>query len=357
MQSRDEFVAQRAHRWRELESLLTDKALHRQAPPIISRIGVLYRMVCSDLMRARSLGLGSDVTGHLDALAGRAHNLLYGPKPYRLRGVWELVAYDFPRSLRKNWRYFLLSNALFYLPLAVGLLGAMASTEFSESVLPASMLRSMEEAYSEGFSKGRGTGTDAAMTGFYVYNNVGIAFRCFATGVLFGFGSMFFLIYNGLVIGAVLGHVIHVGYGHNILTFICGHGPFELTAIVISGAAGLKMGYALVRTEGTTRVASLRRAGPELFHLIVGAALMLFIAALIEGFWSPSSIAPEIKWAFSGLMSLLITLYLLFAGRDFLRTKTAARRRREELDRPPPSSTLSVPPSRASLLSERPGQP
>ena len=73
-------------------------------------------------------------------------------------------------------------------------------------------------------------------SGFYVYNNVGIAFRCFATGILFGLGSLFFLIYNGITIGTVLGHVIAAGHGHNILTFVCTHGTFELTAIGIAVA-------------------------------------------------------------------------------------------------------------------------
>jgi hypothetical protein len=95
------------------------------------------------------------------------------------------------------------------------------------------------------------------MAGFYVYNNVGIAFRCFATGVLFGIGSAFFLVYNGLMMGRWRARHRR-RHGKNLLTFTCGHGAFELTAIVISGAAGMVMGYALVDTRGRTRFGSLR---------------------------------------------------------------------------------------------------
>ncbi|HLT36077.1 MAG TPA: stage II sporulation protein M, partial [Enhygromyxa sp.] len=146
-------------------------------------------------------------------------------------------------------------------------------------------------------------------------NNVGIAFRCFATGVLFGLGSLFFSIYNGLVIGVVLGWVIRAGHGENILTFICGHGPFELTAIVISAAAGLQMGWALVETGGLTRLGSLRSQAHELGHLIIGAAAMLIIAAGIEGFWSPSGLPPPVKWTASLLFSAFVTVWLVFGGR------------------------------------------
>jgi uncharacterized membrane protein SpoIIM required for sporulation len=325
MQTRDEFVARCSSRWYELEMLLSDdRNLHALPAPTISRIATLYRAVCADLMRARSLGCGSDVTGHLDAIAGRAHNVLYGPQPYRLHAAWQLVARDFPRTLRKSWRFFAISSALFCLPLALGLIGALSSPDFAYGVLPQSAVEQAAESYAEGFGRGRDEGQDSMMAGFYVYNNVGIAFRCFATGILFGVGSIFFLIYNGLVIGTVLGHVIASGSGHNILTFVSGHGPFELTAIMISGAAGLKMGWALIDTGGRTRLGSLRAQARDLVDLIVGAALMLIIAAAIEGFWSPSGAPAQVKWGFAATASLLVVAYLGLAGRGRSRDPVSA---------------------------------
>jgi uncharacterized membrane protein SpoIIM required for sporulation len=173
----------------------------------------------------------------------------------------------------------------------------------------------MAQMYSEGFNDGRAAGSDAGMAGFYVLNNVGVAFRCFATGILFGLGSVFFLVYNGLTIGTVTGWVWNAGHGGNILTFMCGHAPFELTAILISGAAGMRMGYALVATSGRTRLASLRASAREIAALVVGAAVMLVIAAAVEGFWSPSSLPAQVKWGASIVFTLGVITFLLFAGR------------------------------------------
>src|SRR5262249_45524096 len=158
--------------------------------------------------------------------------------------------------------------------------GARASGAFAAEVLPESMIEEMEEMYSK--PSVRSGGENVRMAGFYVNNNVGIAFRCFATGALFGLGSVVFLVYNGLLMGAVSGMLARTGQGMNLLTFCCGHSFFELTAIVISGAAGLRMGYALVSTGGRTRWGSLRRCADELVQLVSGAALMLLVAALIE---------------------------------------------------------------------------
>ena len=319
--SQDAFVATREASWRELEQLLVlGRELHRGQPADISRAASLYRSVCADLMRARAQ-YGSELVRYLDGLAGRAHNLIYGARASRLRGLWELVAEDFPRTLRRRWRIFALANALFYLPFIVGLIGAMNSPDFAATILPPSQLATMESMYEQGFDSGRAAGADTAMAGFYVLNNIGIAFRCFATGILFGLGSLFFSIYNGLIIGVVLGWVIGAGHGANILTFICGHGPFELTAIVISAAAGLQMGWALIATDGQTRLGSLRAQARELGHLIVGAAVMLLIAALLEGYWSPSSAPPPVKWAVSICGCVFVTVWLAFGGRRRDRAK------------------------------------
>lgn len=322
----DEFVARRRESWQELEALLgRGRELHRSTPVDISRAASLYRSVCADLMRARAQ-FGPELVRYLDSLAGRAHNLLYGTRAYRLAGLWELLAREFPRTLRRRWRFFALASALFYLPMIACMLGTLSSIEFAETILPAPMLANMESMYEQGFDDGRDVAADSLMAGFYVLNNVGIAFRCFATGILFGIGSLFFTIYNGVVMGVVLGWVTRAGYGANIGTFVCGHGPFELTAIVISAAAGMQMGWALVATGGRTRLGSLRAQAGELGQLIIGAAAMLVIAAGLEGYWSPSSAPPPVKWAASGLFIVLVTAWLALGGR-WARARDTARRR------------------------------
>lgn len=311
------FVHARTPLWQELSRKLSaDGPLWKLPPAEISRAAALYRAVSTDLMRARALGCTRDVIAYLDSLTAQAHNALYAAarSDRRLRLV--SLALDFPRAFRRAWPFMLASGALFWLPFVLGWFGTLHFSGFAERVLPTSMLESMVDAYSTGFAAGRDADTDASVTGFYVYNNVGIAFRCFATGVLFGLGSIFFLVYNGLVTGTVLGYVQKSGHAHNILTFMCGHSPFELTAIIIAGGAGVRMGYALLGTSGLTRVASLRAIADDLISLILGAAFFLFIAALVEGWWSPSSLPSLVKWAFSALMSLLVLAFLLFAGRS-----------------------------------------
>ena len=106
----------------------------------------------------------------------------------------------------------------------------------------------------------RDSGDDWMMFGYYIMNNIGIAFQTFASGLLFGLGSLFFLLFNGLMIGAVAGHLTQIGYGATFWSFVVGHGAFELTAIALAGAAGLKLGWALLAPGRLTSRRSLARS-------------------------------------------------------------------------------------------------
>ena len=317
MLDRETLVARRSPDWQELAKILARDAPLAELPaPRISRAAALYRAVCGDLMRARQTGSAADVVAYLDALTARAHNALYGSRSYALRDAVYALRLGFPRAFRKNWRFMLVSALLFVVPLLIGWLGALRSPSFAAQVLPVKSLEELSRAYAEGFSNGRAEQTNAAMSGFYVNNNVGIAFRCFATGILFGVGSAFFTLYNGLVIGTVFGFVQRAGHGHNLFTFVCGHSPFELSALVIAGGAGLCMGAALIVTNGRTRLGSLRQRASELALLVAGAAAMLCIAALIEAFWSPSSLPAPVKYGFSALGWSSVLTFLWRAGRE-----------------------------------------
>ncbi|MNI67271.1 hypothetical protein D3C73_1228930 [compost metagenome] len=166
--------------------------------------------------------------------------------------------------------------------------------------------RSMERAASE----------DWAMFGYYIMHNIGIAFQTFASGLLFGLGSAFFLVFNGLMIGAVAGHLTHIGYGQTFWSFVVGHGAFELTAIALAGAAGLQLGWALIAPGPLPRGEALRLAARKSVLLICGVMLFLLIAAFIEAYWSSMTApAPLTKYLVGAALWVLVAVYLLFAGR------------------------------------------
>jgi uncharacterized membrane protein SpoIIM required for sporulation len=154
------------------------------------------------------------------------------------------------------------------------------------------------------------------MVGFYIRNNIGIGFRTFASGLLLGVGAAFFLIFNGLFLGGAAGHIDIVGYGSTFYTFVIGHGAFELTALVLSGVAGMKLGVAVLAPGRRSRVRALVEEGKRAAAIVYGFAGMLVIAAFLEAFWSSSSLVPPmVKLVVGGLLWLFVLAYFVFAGR------------------------------------------
>lgn len=318
----DAFVQRRKEDWDELEELtrrIARKGVRALDVGAVARLSPLYRDVCADLARAEAARYGAPLVEYLHGLTASAHSALYGlpPRPQltlALRGPRSAFT-AFPRAVRLHWRAMLLAFALFFGPLLLGLLGSIDDPAFAFRVVPEAQLRPLVEGYQKGFAEGRPGGEGAAMAGFYVNNNVGIALRCFATGMFGGLGSAFYLVQNGLAIGTILGYVASQGAGANLLFFVIGHSAFELGAIVIAGGAGLALGWSMIAPGDRTRLASLQEAGRDVAVIVAGAAVMLLVAAGIEAFWSASSIPPGVKLAFGATCTAVVLVYILVAGR------------------------------------------
>ena len=281
-----------------------------------------YRRICQHLALAGERGYSSHLIDQLQQLAMRGHQQFYRHRSHLGAKIIRFVIAGFPQLVRQEWRAVLAGALLFFGSL---LLMGLLTWQFPEliySLIAPDQVRDMEEMYDPaarriGRFAERDSGDDWMMFGFYVMNNIGIAFQTFASGLLFGLGSLFFLLYNGLVIGAVAGHLTRIGYSETFWSFVIGHGAFELTAIAFAGAAGLKLGWALLAPGRLRRGEALRQAAGKSIQLVAGVILFLLIAAFIEAYWSSMTYADaSIKYWVGGGLWLMVLAYFLFAGRS-----------------------------------------
>jgi uncharacterized membrane protein SpoIIM required for sporulation len=158
--------------------------------------------------------------------------------------------------------------------------------------------------------------TNVMMFGFYIWNNVRIGFQTFAGGMLAGVGSAWFLGANGVIIGAVAGYLTHAGFSETFWSFVAGHSAPELMAIVLSGAAGFRLGLAVIAPGNMSRKAALVAAAKPAVRIMYGAALLFLAAAFVEAFWSPLTEVPfNVKIAVGIAGWAVLLAYLMFAGR------------------------------------------
>jgi uncharacterized membrane protein SpoIIM required for sporulation len=305
----------------EWEALETQLGLLEARKPGVDAAAVLrsHRRVCEQLALAQARGYPLHVAERLGALAQRAHRLIYREPPAGVARLSQFLRLRFPQGLRRQRGPMLWATLAFALPLLATGLACWHDPAFALLVLPAENLSSFDAMYGDAahaIGRTRGADDDWQMFGHYIRNNIGIAFQCFATGLLAGLGSLFFLVVNGVMIGAVAGYLTARGLGHNFWPFVATHGAFELTAIVIAGAAGLMLGRALLAPGTLTRGGALAAGGREAATLVGGAAAMLVVAAAVEAFWSPARwVPPAVKFGVAALCWALVFAYLARAGR------------------------------------------
>lgn len=289
-----ELLRQRRSQWKDLERLCEAVETQRKGAlpaETISRFASLYRAACADLALADEYRLPQNTTNYLHQLVGRAHNQLYRSHRFDTSTWQHKMLVEVPQMIFNDgcvqiaflvfWGTFMLSAFL-----------AASDTlwpNFAESVLASEQLDAMDENFREPLAD-RPPGVNLFMAAFYIQHNTGIGLQCFAGGLLVVPGLIVTL-FNAVSLGAAFGYFARadVPAGVNFYEFVTAHGPFELTAIVLCAGAGLRLGISWIKTDGLTRTASLRKTSQEAMPLMSAAIVLFFLAALIEGFVSPSS--------------------------------------------------------------------
>ncbi|QDU58997.1 hypothetical protein Pan181_52380 [Aeoliella mucimassa] len=287
------------------------KAQHRL------EFATLYRAACADLALADSYQLPIATVRYLHQLVGRAHNQLYRTGRFEVSQWSDELFRKVPRRLFHD-QYLRVAFAIFWGGFLLAMFLSSKWTpvhNFKEIVMTPDQMAALEASFSQEIGgQGRASGGEAMMMGFYINHNTTIGLRCFAMGLLLGIGGLFETIFNSIYLGAAFGHMTTVPQADNFFQFVTAHGPFELTAIVLSAAAGMRLGFSIVFTRGYRRVDSLIRAAIESIPIMMLAVVMFFLAAIIEGFLSPSPAPYAFKAAVAMISSMSIMFYIVVLG-------------------------------------------
>ncbi|MDR1107714.1 MAG: stage II sporulation protein M [Spirochaetaceae bacterium] len=312
------FIRSRKQFWDEFEGVINGGTGEIRA--YARRFPRSFREITQDLNTAKAHGFDPALINRLNYLALEGNQILYGGRTWSLKEGAGFIFRTFPQTVRAQWRGLGIAHLIFY---GLGLFFFFACLRFPSlvyEIMPETQVLDLENMYNPASGRyltPRDVGSDADMFGFYIYNNVSIAFRTFAGGILAGVGSLLLLCFNGIFLGAAAGHIVNRGFGMTFFPFIIAHSAFELTAIILSAQAGLLLGFRLLVTQGLSRRASLRRAGKTALPLIAGSALFLVLAAVIEAFWSSRhGMPPFIRYGAGATAWVLVLSYFTCAGRQ-----------------------------------------
>jgi uncharacterized membrane protein SpoIIM required for sporulation len=313
------FVATRQEGWDRLEGLLAraDRSgLRSLGGDDLEALGLSYRSATSDLAAAQSRDYSADLKGYLNRLVARAHAYVYADVS---SDGWKRVARFFteifPREVRRSWRPILGCTALFvfaaiasYLIVAHRPLSVYALLPAEEVPLVRKSLHDSNFAFDSTFAP--------AMSSAIITNNIKVAAIAFAGGMTVGIVTLWEILNNGLMVGALGALFAAKGFGRDFWATVAPHGVIELSAIQIAGGAGLLLAQAIVAPGRLRRADALRANGRRAGVLMLGVAGLLVVAGLIEGFVSPTRTSETFRLSVGAVTGVLLIAYIGLAGRS-----------------------------------------
>lgn len=317
------FRREREASWRALEETIT--LVEKKGPKALSAQAALalaqnYRAAISSLSVARAISLDLNTRLYLEALCARAFLIVHGVREPLPALVARFLGEDLPAAIRAASRHILLAAFILGLGAVTAYIltindmewfSAFVHADLAAGRTPAASTETLERAL-EGHD---GIGDLLAFSTQLFVHNTGVAILAFALGVALGIPTILLLFYNGLMLGAFFALYDDRELGYELAAWLSIHGTTELTAIVLAGAAGLVIGDAVAFPKRRARLAEVKAAGHRATRLMMGAAMMLFIAGFLEGVGRQTIESPEARLAV-GLSALALWLvYFIGVGR------------------------------------------
>jgi uncharacterized membrane protein SpoIIM required for sporulation len=321
-----EFRKGREDGWRELETLVSQ--VERRGARLLSlqelqRLPVLYRAALSSLSVARTIALDRNLLLYLENLALRAFLVVYGPRISPLEGMRTFFRHDLPAAVRAARWHIVIAALALAVGVAAGFMLTLQDEAWLSSLIPAGLSggRGPSSTRAELYDKELFAPWPGAVEAFGLFANVLfshntlVGIMTFGLGLAAGIPTLMLNVYQGLTLGAFLALHYDRELTVDFLGWISIHGTTELGALVLLAAGGLLIAEKILFPGRYARLDNLALHGRQAAQIAVGAVLMLFVAAILEGGLRQLVASTPLRFAIGfGIGALWIT-YFSVCGR------------------------------------------
>jgi uncharacterized membrane protein SpoIIM required for sporulation len=310
----DTFLATNQRSWDRLASLVqrAGRSVQRLSPDELEEMVTLYQRTATHLSYARTTYRDPALTATLSSLVARAGAVVYGSRPRTLRALGQFFAVTFPAAVWYSRRFILISAALLLVPAFA--VGVWVGT--SPRAVEATGPKAVREAYiNQDFEQYYRSAPASEFASQVFTNNVQVSIYAFAAGIAFCVPTALILLFNGANIGVAGGLFASVGQTAKFFGLILPHGLLELTAVIIAGAAGLRLGWTLIDPGDRTRRAALADEGRRALAIVAGLIVVFLAAGTIEGFVTGSSLPTWARVGIGVLGEAVLLTWLIVRGR------------------------------------------
>jgi uncharacterized membrane protein SpoIIM required for sporulation len=310
--------------WRRLERLM-DKAEKGSAAKLtdaeILAVPVLYRSTLSALSVARETSLDQGLIEYLETLSARAYFFVYGSRATLQDRLTTFFRHDWPMSVRGLWSETLVSAGLMLLGALVGGWLVMHEPEWFYAFVPGDLSGGRDPAASTETLRATLDGVEDAgglsvFAAFLFTHNAQVALLAFALGFALCVPTGLLILYNGATIGAFFALFAGRGLGVELGGWLLIHGVTELFAVILAGAAGLRIGWSVAFPGRKRRLDAAVEAGRTAGVAMGGVVVMLLFAGLLEGFGRQLIVDTGLRYAVAATTALLWGLYFYAPRRE-----------------------------------------
>ncbi|MFK8022823.1 MAG: stage II sporulation protein M [Ilumatobacter sp.] len=280
----DAFVATHQRDWDRLAEL-THRArrLSKLGPDELDELVGLHQRVGSHLAHARVRFAADDaLVGRLTYLVATSHGVLHARRTTNVSAaVTRFLGLTFPASVWRIRWFIAVSAACMFIPWIVMQVWIGISPEaFELSGDPAVTASYIERDFEDYYSS-----QPAQNFASQVFlNYVRVAVPAFASGILLCVFTVAILALNGASVGVAGGLFTHVGEWERFWGLILPHGLLEISAVVVAGGAGLRLGWTVIAPGDLGRWDALSAQGRDVGTVVIGLVVAFAVAGLIEGF-------------------------------------------------------------------------
>jgi uncharacterized membrane protein SpoIIM required for sporulation len=306
-----QFVKRHREEWKQLEGYTVhmQKRGRKVTGKDISAFQRLYQKAAQHLSYSRTYFPGEEVTVYLNGLVSKSHNILYKDQVTSFQQMRYFFSTKFVGLLLEQWKFIIVAMLLFMFGLLAAFLAVAEDPLAFYAVMPDEMAGGVDP---QQLGEGHDSIDSSLFSAQIMTNNIQVAILAFASGITLGLGTIFILVYNGLIVGGLAAVYWHAGMSYDFWAFIVPHGMVELAAIFIAGGAGLLMGYKLFVPGAYTRSYQLKENAKRSVQLFLGTIPLFIIAGVIEGFITPAELSLEMKYIVALVTVIGLLLYIIW---------------------------------------------
>ena len=274
------FIQKNIEKWEHVEIMAQD--LSEETPDDIADA---YTEITSDLAFAYTHFPSARITLYLHNLAAVLHNAIYRNKREKRSRMLTFWTREVPKTMYEERRLLLASFIIFVVSVLIGIASQAAEPDFCRIILGDWYVERTLDNISNGTPMAvYDGGSESSMFMGITLNNIGVAFRIFATGLLTSVMSAIMLFYNGIMLGCFEAFFAQHGLLGESLVAVFQHGTLEISAIIVAGAAGLAIGNGWLFPGTYKRLYAFRRGAKRGLKIVVGTVPVFIVAGFIEGY-------------------------------------------------------------------------